>query len=227
MWQYNHTTELKHHGVKGMKWGVRRYQNADGSLTEAGKKRSVEKFAKKYYLNTKISGNSAGAKLGVSKSKEIESMYNSKQLKSSRDKLWKVEKVEDDYWKNQKLVDKYQQKVAAKVAKEYGLKYEDVLEGYKYEDQDQGDGSSFDLYLKDKGSSIRKYESEVMDARAAYRSECKKVVDSVVNEYGNTPVKEVFGTSITGKRHSRTTTVSDVLTDALETRTDRERWNNR
>lgn len=31
--------ELYHHGVKGMKWGVRRYQNADGSLTPAGKKR--------------------------------------------------------------------------------------------------------------------------------------------------------------------------------------------
>ena len=30
---------LKHHGVKGMKWGVRRYQNKDGSLTPAGKKR--------------------------------------------------------------------------------------------------------------------------------------------------------------------------------------------
>lgn len=31
--------ELYHHGIKGMKWGVRRYRNSDGSLTPAGKKR--------------------------------------------------------------------------------------------------------------------------------------------------------------------------------------------
>ena len=39
MWRYSYTNELYHHGVKGMKWGVRRYQNKDGSLTPAGKKR--------------------------------------------------------------------------------------------------------------------------------------------------------------------------------------------
>ena len=34
--------ELQHHGVKGMRWGVRRYQNEDGSLTNAGKKRDAK-----------------------------------------------------------------------------------------------------------------------------------------------------------------------------------------
>ena len=31
--------QLAHHGILGMKWGVRRYQNKDGSLTSSGKNR--------------------------------------------------------------------------------------------------------------------------------------------------------------------------------------------
>lgn len=53
--------ELYHHGVKGMKWGIRRYQNKDGTLTSAGKKRmyrelfdmedSSDKAKKKYHTD--------------------------------------------------------------------------------------------------------------------------------------------------------------------------------
>lgn len=38
--------ELYHHGIRGQKWGVRRYQNEDGTLTDAGKKHYAKDLKK-------------------------------------------------------------------------------------------------------------------------------------------------------------------------------------
>lgn len=48
--------ELYHHGIKGMKWGVRRFQNEDGSLTNAGKSRyaTVEEAKAAYKKAKKV-----------------------------------------------------------------------------------------------------------------------------------------------------------------------------
>lgn len=50
---YQHQIYLQHYGVKGMKWGVRRYQNEDGSYTDAGLKRYAGKH-KRGIINDEI-----------------------------------------------------------------------------------------------------------------------------------------------------------------------------
>ena len=53
---------LMHHGIKGQKWGVRRYQNEDGTLTEEGKKRygihssnRYQSLSEQFRLSTQLS----------------------------------------------------------------------------------------------------------------------------------------------------------------------------
>lgn len=54
--KYDKFSELYHFGIKGQKWGIRRYENADGTLTEAGKKRyGVENIKTKEEID-KMSG---------------------------------------------------------------------------------------------------------------------------------------------------------------------------
>lgn len=42
---------LSHYGIRGMRWGVRRYQNSDGTYTSIGKKRKRQDTAHEDYIN--------------------------------------------------------------------------------------------------------------------------------------------------------------------------------
>ena len=58
-------SSLFHYGVKGQRWGVRRYQNEDGSLTKAGQK----KMAKKIVMTRRKSANTDSSE-EIQKAKE-------------------------------------------------------------------------------------------------------------------------------------------------------------
>ena len=71
-------SDLRHHGIKGQKWGVRRFQNADGSLTAAGRKR----YSADDYKNALDKVNKADKTL-----KDVKKMRNEAEAKTYEKKI--------------------------------------------------------------------------------------------------------------------------------------------
>ena len=84
--------ELYHWGTKGMKWGIRRYQNKDGSLTPAGKKRYAQEEAKLKEREKSIKGHErTKVKLAKLDAKKAELDAREKALNGSETKTEKPE----------------------------------------------------------------------------------------------------------------------------------------
>ena len=81
--------ELKHWGVKGMKWGQRRYQNKDGSLTPAGRKRyadDVHEDYKKAHTKKSVKQMSNSELKEINKRLEAENNYKRLTTQTGRGK---------------------------------------------------------------------------------------------------------------------------------------------
>ena len=85
MWVCTRQNELYHHGIKGQKWGIRRYTNKDGSLNAAGKKR--------YYDDTGTSKKEKVSHRDKLVSKYKEQGYSEDDANKIADRRIKTEKV--------------------------------------------------------------------------------------------------------------------------------------
>lgn len=111
---YNpNTNELYHYGVKGMKWGVRRYQNKNGSLTPAGKKR---RKSDDYHSDYKRAHDKTSVK--NMSDKELRERINRLQMEQQYKNLNKRQKSAGEKWATGILVG-----AAGSIASSYANKY--------------------------------------------------------------------------------------------------------
>lgn len=212
--------ELYHYGIKGQKWGVRRFQNKDGSLTNAGKRRLVNKMKqdfkdhydktelptyrfysgddskKPYYkqVGTKKDYSGALSKTRQGIREEAESVYNSQDLKKARDKYYDSMKLSKEFYSDSDVVYKFRKQAYENELKELegeNIRFsKDILKA-NIMSGENGDSEAFSLYIKSKGlDPFEDYSKPVMDAERAYRAEQKKFAKKLLGKYGNKVVAE-------------------------------------
>lgn len=133
---HTRSTELFHYGIKGQKWGVRRYQNSDGTLTPAGKKRYDNMSGEELYKHAKKQIHKERAKqygwsnqwlhsktIGENSKNAVDARDKSeKEIRKSaeyKDAVAKLKKIEKKWLEEYEDSYKHTPEEIEKVAKEY------------------------------------------------------------------------------------------------------------
>lgn len=191
-----YSSELCHHGILGQRWGVRRFQNSDGSLTSEGKNRYGVKEQKREQKIAKKS-----QKIGYrsnydrqqdyySKSKVIQN--RSKELAPLANKYKELVFKMEDYQENPK-VEKEARKRALSMAKKdseygkYGEKHDNRLIDYYLYDKNVLKNTANEMLKNDQG--YKNLKKEYDNTKKEYKEKCRKIADEIIGDIGDEKIK--------------------------------------
>jgi hypothetical protein len=140
---------LEHHGILGQKWGIRRYQNPDGSLTNAGKKRYSDEY-KELAIKAQKQQYANNERIKLQAWNETAEEYNNYKLKS-------FDKNDPDY----------NEKVQAAFSEDFNRNYKksmlEFTKNNKYYKQAAALAKKYDLYSYDELAKDNKEFIESME----------------------------------------------------------------
>lgn len=200
MWQYDNNY-LSHFGIFGMHWGIRRYQNEDGSLTPEGKIRYSRQDVEKDFSES-LKKNSEAANRVIENGPKIVEMANnlSKSYTSAFKKMDHFSKdIQDEIWKQ--------------LHNEYGVGPDDGhKELYEYVVESE---CVYPRIIKNLPKEVLEERKKFEAAQDAYWDDVKKVTKDITDKYGNTPISETTfrGKGITNAKFI----LDDLVSGSLDT----------
>ena len=209
MWQYQNTDELYHHGVPGQRWGFRRYQNPDGTLTPAGRRRA-NKLAEKYAKVTgkklivkkrSVQGNEKQKPKTISEmsDQEIQAKINRMRLEDTYMSMIASRAPKPQVSRGKKFINNIKRNVIAPALTDAGRTLLENLIKKKGNDLIYGNGKSKPDPVKEYEKKVEKLELQSREWKAKkniefdkkqYEDAIKRTNDVLKNDLGTITIKK-------------------------------------
>lgn len=203
--------ELYHYGVLGMKWGVRRYQNKDGTLTAAGKKRLVKSIK-----NTSTIDAAYHMTKTLSNNKDVQSYKSSNSAyKTAYQKQETYIAERDKFYKKQANASN---KLISQLEKKYG-KYEDLERNQNtkkmemfYKEYTKGLKQQGIYAERERVDNLRRDASQ---ARELAEKQTQEFVSSWLGKYGDTKLNGQGSAVYKGGKIVDRMKAKDIISEAV------------